>query len=102
MVTIYVEDQPYEVRDGQNLLAACLGLGFDLPFFCWHPAMGSVGACRQCAVKLYMSEHDERGRLVMSCMWPAIEGTRISIHDPEAVAFRASVIEGLMLNHPHD
>ena len=29
-------------------------------------------------------------------------GTRISIQDPEAREFRASVIEGLMINHPHD
>ena len=43
-----------------------------------------------------------RARLVMACMTPAAEGTRISIHDPEAVAFRAAIIEGMMLNHPHD
>ena len=101
-VTVYIEKKPYKVKPHQSMLQACLSLGFDVPFFCWHPAMGSVGACRQCAVKLYTSERDERGRLVMSCLWPAIEGTRISIQDPEAVAFRANVIEGLMLNHPHD
>ena len=38
----------------------------------------------------------------MSCMTPAADGMRISIDDPEAVAFRASVIEWLMVNHPHD
>ena len=38
----------------------------------------------------------------MSCMTPAADGTRISIDDPEAKAFRASVIEWLMINHPHD
>ena len=38
----------------------------------------------------------------MACMTPAAEGTRISIDDPEALAFRAAVIECLMLNHPHD
>ena len=101
-VTVYIEKKPYKVKPNQSMLQTCLSLGFDLPFFCWHPAMGSVGACRQCAVKLYLSERDERGRLVMACMWPAMEGTRISIQDPEAVAFRANVIEGLMLNHPHD
>ena len=42
MAKIYIEGRPYDVPDGQNLLAVCLGLGFDLPFFCWHPAMGSV------------------------------------------------------------
>jgi NADH-quinone oxidoreductase subunit G len=102
MATIYVEGVPYTVQDGQNLLQACLSLGFDLPYFCWHPAMGSVGACRQCAVKQFRDENDTRGRIVMACLTPASDGTRISIDDPEARQFRASVIEWLMVNHPHD
>lgn len=102
MATIYIDNKPYEVKDGQNLLHACLSLGFDIPYFCWHPAMHSVGACRQCAVKQFRDEKDTQGKVVMSCMTPAADGTRISIDDPEAKAFRASVIEWLMLNHPHD
>jgi NADH-quinone oxidoreductase subunit G len=102
MATIYVDGKPYVVKDGQNLLQASLALGFNLPYFCWHPAMGSVGACRQCAVKQFKDENDTRGRIVMACMTPAAEGTRISIEDPEAREFRAAVIEWLMVNHPHD
>ena len=102
MATIYVDDKPYQVDAKQNLLHVCLSLGFDLPYFCWHPALGSVGACRQCAGKQFRSPDDKHGRLVMACMTPAAEGTRISIHDPEAVAFRAGIIEGMMQNHPHD
>jgi len=102
MATIYIDNKPYTVKDGDNLLHACLSLGFDLPYFCWHPAMHSVGACRQCAVKQFRDENDTRGRIVMACMTPAAEGTRISIDDPDARAFRAANIEWLMLNHPHD
>jgi NADH-quinone oxidoreductase subunit G len=102
VATIFIDDRPYTIADGQNLLEACLTLGFDLPYFCWHPAMHSVGACRQCAVKLFHDEKDRKGRIVMSCMTPAVEGTRISVDDPEARAFRASIIEWLMVNHPHD
>ncbi len=102
MTTIYVDDKPYRVNAKQNLLHACLSLGFDLPYFCWHPALGSVGACRQCAVKQFRTPDDKRGRLVMACMTSAAEGTRISIRDSEAVAFRAGIIEGMMQNHPHD
>jgi NADH-quinone oxidoreductase subunit G len=102
MATIYIDNRPYEVDPDQNLLHECLSLGFDLPYFCWHPAMGSVGACRQCAVKQFKDEKDTRGKIVMACMTPAADGTRISIDDPEAKAFRKSVIEWLMLNHPHD
>ena len=102
MATIYIDNKPYEVKDGQNLLQACLFLGFNIPYFCWHPAMHSVGACRQCAVKQFRDEKDTRGKIVMSCMTPAADGARISIDDPEVKEFRAGVIEWLMLNHPHD
>jgi len=85
--------------EGRNLLDVCLSLGLDLPYFCWHPAMHSVGACRQCAVRQL---HDDRAEIVMACMTPARDGTRISISDPEAVEFRRSIIEWLMANHPHD
>jgi NADH-quinone oxidoreductase subunit G len=102
MVTIYIDNKPYEVKEGQSLLQACLSLGFDIPYFCWHPALKSVGACRQCAVKIFRDEKDTRGRIAMSCMTAADAGTRLSIDDPDARKFRASVIEWLMLNHPHD
>jgi NADH-quinone oxidoreductase subunit G len=100
--TIHVDGVAYEVDPDQSLLQACLSLGVDLPYFCWHPAMGSVGACRQCAIKQFREEGDARGKIVMACMTPAAPGSRISIWDPEARSFRARVIEGLMLNHPHD
>ncbi|MFM4970025.1 NADH-quinone oxidoreductase subunit NuoG [Aeromonas veronii] len=102
MATIYVDGKEYEVDGADNLLQACLSLGLDVPYFCWHPALGSVGACRQCAVKQYQNADDKRGRLVMSCMTPATDGSYIAIEDEEAKEFRKSVVEWLMTNHPHD
>ena len=102
MATIHVDGKDFEVDGADNLLQACLSLGLDIPYFCWHPALGSVGACRQCAVKQYNDENDTRGRIVMSCMTPATDNTWISIDDEESKAFRASVVEWLMTNHPHD
>ena len=102
MAKISVENQEHEADAKKNLLEVCLGLGYDIPYFCWHPALGSVGACRQCAVKQFRNADDKQGRLVMSCMTPADEGTRISIQDAEAKEFRESIVEWLMTNHPHD
>ena len=102
MATIYVDGKPQEVDGADNLLRACLSLGLDVPYFCWHPALGSVGACRACAVKQYANADDKRGRIVMSCMTPSTDNTYISIDDEEAKAFRKSVVEWLMTNHPHD
>lgn len=102
MARLWIDGKAYEADGDQNLLHACLSHKLDLPYFCWHPALGSVGACRQCAVKVFRDENDRAGRIVMACMTPARDGTRLSIEDPEARAFRAAVIEWLMLNHPHD
>jgi NADH-quinone oxidoreductase subunit G len=99
---IYIDGKEYEVDPNKNLLHVGLSLGLDIPYFCWHPAMGSVGSCRQCAVKQFKDANDKQGKIVMACMTPAADGSRISIHDPEAVHFRATVIEWLMVNHPHD
>lgn len=102
MTTIHIDNRPYPAKDGENLLQECLSLGFNLPYFCWHPALGSVGACRQCAIKQFKNEEDKRGKIVMACMTAAKDGIRISIDDPEAREFRNSVAEWLMVNHPHD
>lgn len=102
MPTLIIDNQPFQVTPDQNALEACLSLKMNLPYFCWHPAMGSVGACRQCAVKQFRNDKDTKGKLVMACMTPVVDGMRISIVDPEAVRFRASITEGMMENHPHD
>ncbi|HTJ53568.1 MAG TPA: NADH-quinone oxidoreductase subunit NuoG [Cyclobacteriaceae bacterium] len=102
MATIYIDNKPYEVSSGKNILESCLTLGFDLPYFCWHPSLGSVGACRQCAVKIFKDQDDKKGRIIMSCMEPVTNNQRISLNDPEASEFRGHVIEWLMTNHPHD
>jgi NADH-quinone oxidoreductase subunit G len=102
MAEIYIDGKPYQAKREQNLLHICLSLGINLPYFCWHPALGSVGACRQCAIKQFKDKDDTRGRIVMACMTAAEEGLRVSVQDKEARDFRGSVIEWLMVNHPHD
>jgi NADH-quinone oxidoreductase subunit G len=102
MAKIRIDGIEYEVKPEKNLLETCLALGIDIPHFCFHPALGSVGACRLCAVKKFRDKDDTKGRIVMSCMEPVVEGMIISVNDSDAISFRASVIESLMTNHPHD
>ncbi|QCI23186.1 NADH-quinone oxidoreductase subunit NuoG [Buchnera aphidicola] len=102
MTIIFINNKKYDVNESDNLLHICLSLGFDIPYFCWHPALGSVGACRQCIVKQYHSFEDKIGRLVVSCMTSIVEGLIISTDDHESKDFRKSVTELLMTNHPHD
>lgn len=102
MAKIIVDGIEYEVNPENNLLQESLSHGLDLPYFCWHPCMGSVGACRQCAVKQYRDADDKDGTLVMACMTSASDGAIISIEDEEARGMREKVIESLMISHPHD
>ncbi|QJC34245.1 NADH-quinone oxidoreductase subunit NuoG [Enterobacteriaceae endosymbiont of Donacia cinerea] len=102
MININIEDQIYKVNEKDNLLKICLSLGFNLPYFCWHPILGSIGACRQCAVKQYNNVKKKNGQIIMSCMSSPIKNSYISINDKDSVNFRKKNIELLMLNHPHD
>ena len=102
MIKIQIDGKYYTVDPSKNLLETCLSIGLDIPHFCYHGALGSVGACRLCAVKKFRNADDLKGKIVMSCMEPVTEGLIITTEDKEVKEFRAAVIEGLMTNHPHD
>ncbi|MGD0586291.1 MAG: NADH-quinone oxidoreductase subunit NuoG [Oryzomonas sp.] len=99
MIKLIIDDIPVEVPDGTTVLEAAQSVDIPIPHFCWHPALGKAGACRVCAVK--MLDGPVKG-VQMSCMLPAQDGMVVSTTDDEAMAMRKSVIEWLMINHPHD
>ncbi len=99
MPTLTIDNQTVTVPDGANVLEAAKQLGIIIPHFCYHEALGAVGSCRLCAMKF--EEGPVKG-LQMACMVPAQDGMKISTVDADARELRASVIEWLMLNHPHD
>lgn len=99
---ITVDGVPIDIDGSNNLLAACLSARLDLPYFCWHPSLGSVGACRQCAVTVYKDDQDSIGQTVMACMTAATPGMIVSLKDQKSQSIRKSVIELALTNHPHD
>ncbi|MDT8854177.1 NADH-quinone oxidoreductase subunit NuoG [Paracoccaceae bacterium Fryx2] len=101
-VKITINGREVEAEAGRDLLSTCLEQGVEVPHFCWHGDLGSVGACRLCAVRVFDGPQDTVGRIEMSCMTPVRDGQRVEVADPDAARFRAHVIEWLMLNHPHD
>ena len=99
MPRLTIDSITVEVPAGTTVLEAARSVGIVIPHFCYHPALGSVGACRVCAVKLL--DGPVKG-VQMSCMLPAQDGMVVSTTDEEAQAMRRHVIEWLMINHPHD
>ncbi len=99
MPTLTIDNRKITVPDDTQVIEAAEQLGIMIPRFCYHPALGAVGACRMCAVKFL--DGPVKG-LQMSCMTRAMDGMVVSTTHPEAVDFRRHIIEWLMLNHPHD
>jgi NADH-quinone oxidoreductase subunit G len=99
MPKLIIDERTIEVEPGTKVIEAAERLGIMIPRFCYHPALGSVGACRVCAVKFLQGPF--KG-LQMSCMVDARDGMVVSTTDAEALDFRRNVIEWLMLHHPHD
>jgi NADH-quinone oxidoreductase subunit G len=99
MPKLKIDGLEVEVPKGMKVIEAAERLGIIIPRFCYHAALGSVGACRMCAVKFL--EGPVKG-VQMSCMVDTQDGMVVSTTDEEAVDFRKHVIEWLMMNHPHD
>ncbi|MCX5890204.1 MAG: NADH-quinone oxidoreductase subunit NuoG [Deltaproteobacteria bacterium] len=99
MPKLIIDQRSIEVPAGTKVIAAAEKLGIMIPRFCYHPGLGSFGACRMCAVKFL--EGPVKG-IEMSCMEDARDGMVVSTTDPEAMEFRQYVIEWLMMHHPLD
>ncbi len=99
MPKLTIDNREIEVAAGTKVITAAEQLGIMIPRFCYHPALGSVGACRVCAVAF--TDGPVKG-IQMSCMVNAQDGMVVSTTDNEAMDFRRHVIEWLMLHHPHD
>ncbi len=100
MPEILIDGRKITVEPNTNLVEAGLKAGVPIPVFCYHKDLGAVGSCRVCACTVTGS--DGKPRTVMACMTAAQDGMEVTTLDKESVALRKSVIEWLMLNHPHD
>ena len=99
MPEIRFDGKKVEVAPGTNLVEAGLQAGVPVPVFCYHKDLGAVGSCRVCACTVTAGG---KSRLVMACMTEAQDGMEVTTLDQASVELRKSVIEWLMINHPHD
>lgn len=97
-ITIYIENRPYEVDDGQTILQAARKCGFNIPTLCnWKNGKNSLASCRVCLVHV-----DGARGLVPACAYPITDGMHIVINDPQAVSARRTSVELLLSNHYFD
>src|SRR5438105_10642221 len=58
-VRIFIDDVEYKVPKGANLVDAAKTIGNDIPVFCYHPKLESVGMCRMCLVEMGQANVDK-------------------------------------------
>ncbi|MDV6344082.1 NADH-quinone oxidoreductase subunit NuoG [Nitrosomonas sp. Is37] len=102
MGTIRIDGCEIPFKEGDNVLKAALAVGIEIPYFCYHAALGSLGACRLCAVEITPKDPTKAPQVVMACLEPARDGLEVSVSALAARQVRQGVIEFLMINHPHD
>ncbi|MCS7171234.1 MAG: 2Fe-2S iron-sulfur cluster-binding protein, partial [Aquificaceae bacterium] len=96
-VKISVNGIDYEVEREKPLLKSLLELGFNVPYFCYHPRLKVIGACRMCIVY-----NEKTGRLMTSCNVYPEEGMSISTKHPLVVENQKYLLQAFMTRHPLD
>lgn len=107
MLTITIDNQKVQCREGIPVLQAALEAGWDVPHYCYHPGLSVVASCRLCLMETQMPDPKTRAmvwspKLVPSCQTPVREGL-VGRFDSDAVRKnQAACMEFYLLNHPLD
>jgi NADH-quinone oxidoreductase subunit G len=96
-VTLTIDGREVTVERGTTVLEAAQSIGIDIPTFCWHPKLESVGACRMCLVDI-----EKNPKPVVSCATEATPGMVVYTKSERIITARRGVLEFLLLNHPLD
>lgn len=96
-VTFTIDGREVTVDKGTTILEAAQSIGIDIPYFCWHPKLDSVGACRMCMVGI-----EKFPKPAVACATEAMQGMIVRTDTEEIIKARRGVLEFLLLDHPLD
>jgi NADH-quinone oxidoreductase subunit G len=108
MPTAIVNNQPIEFKPTEqlNCIQAAQRIGFEIPSYCWHPALTVVASCRMCLVEIGEKKPDGsivmQPKLVPGCQTPVKDGMIVVADSPKVKAAQQATLEYLLLNHPLD
>lgn len=119
MVTLTIDGMSVTVEKGTLLVDAAKRVGVEIPVFCYHPKLHSVGMCRMCLVEVGRPSWDrakgeaildENGNPVISfnpnletaCTLRVDDGWVVNVNSEKAIQGRREVVEFLLTSHPLD
>ena len=108
MPLLKIDNAELEVESGITVLQAATANGIEIPHYCYHPALETVGSCRMCIVQV-----EGMPKLQVSCniiVGEAPPDKKIDekydmvVHTQTEIVKqgRKNVLEFLLLNHPLD
>jgi NADH-quinone oxidoreductase subunit G len=118
-VTLSIDGRQVTVPEGTLIVEAARQIGIEIPVFCYHPKLESVGMCRMCLVMVGtpmvnratgQAQLDDAGKPVIrwfpkpqtACTMPVSEGMVVISESEEVAADRKAVLEFLLTSHPLD
>jgi NADH-quinone oxidoreductase subunit G len=103
LVNLVVDGAPVAVPKGTLVIEAAFRAGSDVPYFCYHPRLTSVGACRMCLASVELEMFGQRRASIMAtCTIPCSEGMVVKTQTPEVKKAQNGILELLLANHPLD
>ncbi len=99
-ITITVDGKEVPCRPGELVIEVAKRAGVYIPYFCYHPRMDPVGACRMCLVKMEPGPPKPQ----TACTTRVTDGMKIQTQftNPDIRHAQQGILELLLINHPLD
>ncbi len=97
MAKITIDGKTFEADSKQTVIQAARENGIEIPHFCWHPSLSTVGNCRMCLVEI-----EKMPKLAIACATQVMDGMVVHTSNERVINAREAVMEFLLINHPLD
>jgi NADH-quinone oxidoreductase subunit G len=99
-ITITVDGKEVACRPGELVIEVAKRAGIYIPYFCYHPRMDPVGACRMCLVRMEPGPPKPQ----TACTTRVTDGMKIETQftNPDIQKAQQGILELLLINHPLD
>lgn len=96
-IRLQIDGREVPTTAGSTVLEAARAAGIDIPTLCHHEALEPYGGCRLCLVEVAA---DGWSRLVVSCVYPAVDGLVVTTRNERIDRLRKTLIELLLAHAP--
>ncbi|MDP2731379.1 MAG: formate dehydrogenase subunit alpha [Dehalococcoidales bacterium] len=96
MISLTIDNQQVEAKEGMTVLEAAKEAGIYIPTLCYHPFLSPYGGCRLCVVEI-----EKMRGFPTACTTPASDGMAVRTNTSPLQEFRRGIIELLLTEHPH-